>query len=310
MSTRDLVVLGTASQVPTRYRNHGGYLLRWDGRGLLFDPGEGCQRQMLLANVSATDITRILITHFHGDHCLGLAGIVQRISLDQVPHRIDVHFPQSGQIFYDRLRHASLYQDKANLFPRPIVREGKIFEDGKIAIFARRLDHGVDTFGYRLCEHDSVRVLPEKLEELGIQGRQIGELVRHGSLDFHGRRVTLDEVSVPKKGQVVAFVMDTRLCDGAYQLAEGADLLVCESTFLNSEKSEAYTYRHLTVGDAARLARESNARRLVLTHFSQRYPNLERFKTEAEEIHDDVVIPRDGMYIPVPKRRYSHNRFG
>ena len=78
MSLRELLVLGTASQVPTRHRNHNGYLLRWDGRGLLFDPGEGTQRQMIRNGVSATDITRILITHFHGDHCLGLPGIIQR----------------------------------------------------------------------------------------------------------------------------------------------------------------------------------------------------------------------------------------
>lgn len=96
MSVRELVVLGTASQVPTRYRNHNGYLLRWDGAGLLFDPGEGTQRQMLLAGVSATDVTRICVTHFHGDHCLDLPGVIQRLSLDGVPHPVDAHYPATG----------------------------------------------------------------------------------------------------------------------------------------------------------------------------------------------------------------------
>ena len=95
MSVRELVVLGTSSQVPTRHRNHNGYFLRWDGHGLLFDPGEGTQRQMIIAGVTATSITRIFVTHFHGDHCLGLASMVQRISLDNVPHRIPTHFPAS-----------------------------------------------------------------------------------------------------------------------------------------------------------------------------------------------------------------------
>ena len=86
LSVRELVVLGTASQVPTRHRNHNGYLLRWDGEGLLFDPGEGTQRQMLRAGVAAHDLNRICVTHFHGDHSLGLAGVIQRINLDRVPH--------------------------------------------------------------------------------------------------------------------------------------------------------------------------------------------------------------------------------
>ena len=93
---RELVVLGTASQVPTRYRNHNGYLLRWDDEGLLFDPGEGTQRQMVLAGVAASAVNRLCLTHFHGDHCLGVPGIIQRASLDRVGHPITAHFPASG----------------------------------------------------------------------------------------------------------------------------------------------------------------------------------------------------------------------
>ena len=90
MSVRELVVLGTSSQVPTRLRNHNGYFLRWDAEGILFDPGEGTQRQMAHAGVAATDLTRMCITHFHGDHCLGVPGVVQRLSLDRVAHRTAV----------------------------------------------------------------------------------------------------------------------------------------------------------------------------------------------------------------------------
>ena len=88
MSAREVIFLGTASQVPTRHRNHNALFLRWDELGILFDPGEGTQRQLLIAGVAATQITHICITHFHGDHCLGLAALVQRLSLDRVPHPI------------------------------------------------------------------------------------------------------------------------------------------------------------------------------------------------------------------------------
>ena len=97
MSSRELVVLGTASQAPTRTRNHNGYLLRWDQEGLLFDPGEGTQRQMLLAGVTASQVTCICVTHFHGDHCLGLPGVLARMALDRVPHVTDLCFPAQSQ---------------------------------------------------------------------------------------------------------------------------------------------------------------------------------------------------------------------
>src|SRR5690349_14193888 len=102
MSVRELLVLGSASAVPTRHRNHNGYLLRWDGHGLLFDPGEGTQRQLILAGQATSDLTWICITHFHGDHCLGVPGIIQRIARDGVQHRVDAAFPASGMAYWER----------------------------------------------------------------------------------------------------------------------------------------------------------------------------------------------------------------
>ena len=102
MSNRELVVLGTASQAPTRSRNHNGYFLRWDDEGLLFDPGEGTQRQMLFAGITASQITRICITHFHGDHCLGLPGVLARMSLDRVPHTVEVSYPAGSREVFGR----------------------------------------------------------------------------------------------------------------------------------------------------------------------------------------------------------------
>src|SRR5688500_19630862 len=95
--TRALTILGTAAQSPTASRNQNGYLLRWDNEVILFDPGEGTQRQMLFAHASAASLTRICITHLHGDHCLGLPGVLQRRSLDLMPSPIDLHYPASGQ---------------------------------------------------------------------------------------------------------------------------------------------------------------------------------------------------------------------
>ena len=305
MSNRELVVLGTASQAPTRARNHNGYLLRWDTDGLLFDPGEGTQRQMLFAGVTATQITRICITHFHGDHCLGLPGVLQRMSLDQVPHLVDVHYPGQNQAVFDRLRHAALFRDVLNLRERPVTQAGTVASTPSFRLEARPLSHSAPAFGYRLAEPDGRRMLPDRLAALGIAGPDIGRLQREGSLPAAGRQVTLEEVSEPRRGQRFAFIMDTRLCDAAFALADQADMLVCESTFADTEAALAQEYGHLTARQAGRIAEEAGARLLVLTHFSQRYhpADGQRLAGEAASAFGgEIVLARDLARIPVPPR--------
>ncbi len=303
MSARELYTLGTASQVPTRYRNHNGYFLRWDGWGLLFDPGEGTQRQMIRAGVSASKIHKVLITHFHGDHCLGFAGLVQRISLDEVAHAVEVIYPGSGQVYLDRLRRASIFRDRAQLRLQPIQTPGVVADEpGVFTIEALPLDHGVPSWGYRLVEPDGLRMLPDRLDAAGVRGPLVGELLRVGRVTANGRTVSLQEVSEPRRGQVFAFVMDTRICDNAVALARGADLLVCESTYQSTETREAIERGHMTAAQAAEVAREAGARRLVLTHFSQRYAEVQPFLEEAAAVHPEVVAAADGDIIPVPSR--------
>ena len=305
MSDRELVVLGTASQAPTRRRNHNGYLLRWDGEGVLFDPGEGTQRQMIFAGVTASQVTRICITHFHGDHCLGLPGVLQRMSLDRVPHQVDACYPARNREVFARLRHASLYRDAVNLRERPARGAGTVIQAPSFRVEARPLSHGVPALGYRLAEPDGRRMLPDKLAAFGVTGPDIGRLQRQGSLAVGGRVITLEQVSAPRRGQRFAFIMDTRLCDAAFALADGADMVVCESTFAGAEAALAREYGHLTAGQAGRVAAESGARLLVLTHFSQRYDasDGQRLAEEAAAAFGgEVVLARDLDRIPVPPR--------
>ncbi|MER5895757.1 ribonuclease Z [Streptomyces sp. NPDC001876] len=300
MSVRELVVLGTASQVPTRHRNHNGYLLRWDGEGILFDPGEGTQRQMLRAGVAAHDINRICVTHFHGDHSLGLAGVIQRINLDQVPHPVTAHFPASGQHFFDRLRYATAYRQSVELTEVPVAADGVLATTDAYTLDSHRLSHPVESYGYRLTEPDGRRMLPEKLAEHGIGGPDVGRIQRDGVL----RGIPLDEVSELRRGQRFAFIMDTRLCDGVHALAEGCDMLVIESTFLDEDSRLAADHGHLTAGQAGRAAKDAGVRHLVLTHFSQRYNDPEAFEHQARAagFEGELTIAQDLIRVPVPTR--------
>jgi ribonuclease Z len=305
VAARELVVLGTASQAPTRYRNHNGYLLRWDGEGVLFDPGEGTQRQLVLAGVASSAITRICVTHFHGDHCLGLPGVLARLDLDRVARPIDVYFPAAGRLYYDRLRVATYSEHRVPVHAHPVRAGGVVAEAPPFRLVGRPLDHRTATVGWRLEEPDGVRMLPDRLEALGVRGPMVGALIAAGSLVVDGRTVTLAEVSAPRRGQSVAFVMDTRRCAAAVALASGVDLLVCEATFLSSagEDELADVSGHLTAAQAARLAATAGARRLVLTHFSQRHPDEQAFVDEARPIFKDVVAARDLSVVPLPRRR-------
>ncbi|MFF2525497.1 ribonuclease Z [Streptomyces liangshanensis] len=300
MSVRELVVLGTASQVPTRHRNHNGYLLRWDGEGLLFDPGEGTQRQMLRAGVAAHDIDRICVTHFHGDHALGLAGVIQRINLDRVPHPVTAHYPASGQHFFERLRYATAYRETVRLTEAPVTGDGVLARTAAYTLEAHLLSHPVESYGYRLTEPDGRRMLPERLAARGIKGPDVGRLARDGVLDG----VTLDEVSEIRTGQRFAFVMDTRLCDGVHTLAEGCDMLVIESTFLDEDETLATDHGHLTAGQAGRVARDAGVRHLVLTHFSQRYGDPEAFARQARAagFTGELTVAADLVRVPLPRR--------
>jgi ribonuclease Z len=301
VSQRELIVLGSAAQTPTRDRNHNGYLLRWDREVLLFDPGEGTQRQMLFAGVSAAKLTRICITHFHGDHCLGLPGVIQRLSLDQAKGPVDVYFPAGGQEYFERLRGAAAFRETTPLRVTP-SKEGTVFPGPPFELSARALDHRVETLGWRLEEPERRHLLPERLEAAGLSGPAVGELQRTGRVIVAGRELGVEEVSELRPGQRFAFVMDTRLCEAAFELASDADLLVCEATYLDADADLADRYKHLTASQAGRIAAEAGARRLVLTHFSQRYGDPQQFLDQARTHFDDVVLAEDLARVAVPER--------
>ena len=304
VSSRELVVLGTASQSPTRQRNHNGYLLRWEGEGILFDPGEGTQRQFRFVDVTAAATTRICISHFHGDHCLGLPGIIMRLALDAGHLPVPIHYPSGGEGYFRRLCLASAGQEDTEVIACPVHEPGVIHVGDGFTIRSAPLRHKVDTIGYRIDEPDGLHFDTDRLAAFGIDGPSIGHLRDVGSIIVGGRTVTLEEVTEPRLGQSFAYVLDTSWCEGALDLAAGADMLLCESTFLSTEEHLAAEHGHLTARQAGRLAAESGVRLLVLTHFSPRYGDERPFADEAALEYDgEIVLASDFDRIPLPPRR-------
>jgi ribonuclease Z len=301
MSVRDLTILGCSSQQPTRFRNHGAYLVRWNDEGLLFDPGEGTQRQFIFANIAPPVVSRIFVSHFHGDHCLGLGSILMRLNLDKVTHPIHCYYPASGKKYFDRLRYGTIYHETIRVIEHPVSEAGLVHDDGKFRIEATFLEHGVDNIGWRITEPDVRKFDDAALKKHGVRGPLVRELINQGSLVVDGHHVNLDEVSWIRKGDSIAIVIDTRFCTNAVEIARGAKLLLCESTYQEEHKELAYQHFHMTAHEAATLAKQAGVKKLILTHFSARYQNPKGFEIEAKEVFPNVFIAEDLKTFPFEK---------
>lgn len=301
MSVRDLIILGSSSQQPTRYRNHGAYLLRWNEEGMLFDPGEGTQRQFIFANVSPTTVTRIFISHFHGDHCLGLGSMIMRLNLDRVKHPIHCYYPASGKKYFDRLRYSTIYHETVNIIEHPINEEGLIHNDGNFSIEAFFLDHGIDCVGWRITEPERRKFDNTKLLAHSIKGPAVRKLLQEKRLFVDGKTVFLDDVSAINKGDTFAMISDTKICKNTASVAKGAKMLLCESTYLERDRDLAFKNYHMTAKDASTIAKDAGCKYLILTHFSARYRDMKEFEKESQKIFPNTQIANDFNYFPFPR---------
>ncbi len=300
MSPKDITILGCSSQQPTRHRNHGAYIVRWNEEGLLFDPGEGTQRQFIFANIAPTVVTRIFISHFHGDHCLGLGSMLMRLNLDKVTHPIHCYYPASGKAYFDRLRYGSAYHEIITVIEHPVEKEGVVHEDEHFCIEALFLDHGIENVGWRIKEKDALKFDKEKLKAKKIQGPLVKTLKEEKKVIVDNHTVHLDEVSWIKKGDILAVVLDTKYCQAAVELAKDAKVLICESTYLEEHAALAEKHEHLTAKQAAHIAKAGNAELLILTHFSARYQDATCFENEAKPIFPNTVVAEDLKTFPFP----------
>ncbi len=292
MSDKEVIILGSSAQQPTRRRNHGAYLIRWNNEGLLFDPGEGTQRQFIFANVAPTCVTKIFVSHFHGDHCLGLGSMLMRLNLDKVTHPIHTYYPKNNQKNYEYLRDGCIYHRTIDIIEHPVAKDG-IVEDDNFIIEAKFLDHGIDNIGWRIKEKNKIKFHKDKLEKLGVKGPDVKLLEEKKEIKLNNKIIKLEDVSYVQKGDVIAVILDTRLCDAAFELAKDAKVIISEATFTQTHKDLAKKYMHMTAKDAATIAKESNAEILILTHFSARYTDLQVFENEAKAIFENTFIAED-----------------
>lgn len=292
-----ITFLGTSSMVPTKDRNQIAVFLSYGSEGILFDCGEGTQRQFKIAGISLTRVTKILISHWHGDHVLGLPGLIQTLSSTDYSNTLEIYGPPGTKKRMENMLEAFVF-DKRLSFAVKEVKSGIFFENNEFQLEARPLEHGIETLGFRFVEKDKRRIDMKKAKKFGIpSGPLLGKLQQGKTIEFNGKIIAPEEVTFVEDGKKVAYITDTVLCDNCYKVANDADILISEATYSSKLVGKSEEYGHMTAKQAAQIANKSNAKQLVLMHFSARYKNTQELEEDARDIFDNVICAKDFMRI-------------
>jgi len=298
MCNMNITFLGTACMTHTKERNQSGIFLKYKGEGVLFDCGEGIQRQMKIAGIKLTDVTKILISHWHGDHVLGLPGLIQSLAASEYAQTLEVYGPKNIQNQIRGVLQAFGVQKPPIPLRIQEVGDGLFFENNDFFLSSASLEHSVPCVGYSFQEQDRRRIRLDIVKKIGIpEGPLLGELQEGKDIEWKGKKVKCEETTTVVKGRKLTVIVDTVATRNCIVLAKNADLLICEATYSSKEKDKAKQYKHLTAKESAQIAAKSSVEKLILTHFSQRYKNTQEIEEDARTVFNNVICAYDFMRV-------------
>lgn len=297
--------LGTSAAWPSAQRNVSSTAIKWGGEVLLFDCGEGTQRQLQRSELSYMAVGKIFITHLHGDHHYGLPGLLKTMQLNERTEPLDIIGPPGLRDLMNVYGRIASVKGTFDVRVTELEDSGSL-ADGIYSVQARKLHHGVYNLGYAFMEPDRPgRFDKPKALELGVpegplfRRLQQGETVRTPD----GKTVAPEDVLGPaRKGRKIVITGDTGPCEALIELAQDADLLVSEATYCQDLAEKAVEYGHMTAAQAADMARRAGVQRLVLTHVSPRYTDDAQHLAEAKAVFPEVAVARDHWSVEVPLR--------
>jgi ribonuclease Z len=298
-----IIFLGTGGSIPTRERGSPAIAIVRKREVILFDCGEGTQHRMAAAHVSFNRPTRIFVTHLHGDHVLGLPGLLQTMSLLEREIPLQIYGPRGLASFvgaFTSILGAPTFPLEIN----ELVEEGVAYSGPEYRVEAVRADHEGESWSYGLFENPRPgRFHPERARMLGIPMGPLWRRLQYGErvvLD-DGRVIEPDEVvDPPREGRKIIYSGDTRPSRALIRLAEGADILIHEATFDDGLAERAYRDGHSTARQAAEVALAAGARSLILIHISSRYPDASILLEQARAVFPNTMIAADMMEVDLP----------
>jgi len=287
-----ITFLGTGNHIPTAEHNHTSILAALGSQNILIDCGEGTQRQLRIAQISPTKIDKILITHWHGDHILGLPGLFQTLYMMDYKKTLKIYGPKGTGYFISLLQklvgHINIKLEVHEV-------SGKFIEEKDFYIEAKSMSHGTPANAYSIVLKDKRRLDKNKLRKLKLPNIPIIRNLQMGKdIVINSKKIKASSVSFIEKGKKATFVLDTGMNQNAIALAKNSDLLVIESAFSSQDAAKAKEYLHLTATDAATIAKKAKVKKLILTHISQRYEhNPGIIEKEAKKIFKNTTLAKD-----------------
>jgi ribonuclease Z len=293
----EIVFLGTSGMHPTKERNLFSVLFRYKNENILIDCGEGTQRQLRMINIPSTKITKILLTHLHGDHINGLPGLLQNLQANQYTKDLEIYGPVGLKKLMYHIFNIAGVRIKIKIYE---IKSGIILKDKDFYVEAKELKHSAKVYGYNFIEYDKRKVNLSYLKKFKLKKHVlIGDLQKGKDITYEGKKIRAKDATYTVKGKKLSLIADTVYCDNCIKLSKDSDLLICESTFSKELKDKARDYKHLTSEDAANIAKKSKSKKLILTHFSQRYKDANILVKEAKKIFKNTVEARDFMKVEI-----------
>ena len=257
---------------------------------------------MRIIGVKPAKITRLCITHWHGDHVFGIPGLLSSMGADRSGQEeeqvLHIYGPKGSKVYLTNMIKSFAAKDIIH-FDVHEVSAGKAYEGDDFILEVQKLEHSVPCIGYSFREKDKLRIDIAKAKKLGLEGPVLGKLQQGEDVTLKGKKIKARDVTYCTMGKKISYVTDTVPCKGADLLAKDADLLICEGTHLDEIREKSEKSRHMTVKQAALIASENNVQKLVITHISQRYKMSSEIIEEARTYFNNSVVAEDFMKIKV-----------
>ena len=288
-----ITFLGTSDQIPSVRRNHTAVLLNYDCENILVDCGEGTQRQFRIAKLNPCKITRILITHWHGDHVLGLSGLLQTLAASGYNKTLYIYGPKwIKEQIRDMLKVFGFKKEY-----EIVVEEvsGKFFENEDFYLSAEKMEHGIPSNAYCFVKKGKLRIDKEKLKKFKIpEGKHLSELKKGKNISYNGKKIKAKSLTYKEEDKKISIVLDTLNNERIIPFVKNSDLLVCESSFEENLEDKAKEHLHLTSKQTGEIAKKAKVKKLILTHLSQRYEeNPKQILEEAKKFFKNTFLVKD-----------------
>ncbi len=286
-----ITVLGSSGSVPTKDRNLPSIALTYEGEILLFDCGEGTQRQMLKYKLNIQKISKIFISHLHLDHYLGVYGILETIYLTNKDKKIKIYGPPGTKTHFGHYSSAEIYE---------ISSKEKIIQENKYSISTFNLKHGdFVCLGYIFKEHDKIRFYEKKAKSAGIKGKLFTDIQKKKKLKINNKIIYLKDISYVETGKKISYISDTLPLKTTITNSKNSNLLIHDSTFSSELEEEAKQTFHSTTIQAAEIAKKAKVKKLLLFHISQRHKNSLELENQAKKVFKNSICAKDGLILEI-----------